>query len=74
MKVIAIALLLIVSGCAYYEQATSTAKTYYDAKVKVWFETACTLNVGALARVEKRQRDIVYAACPVRTAPEIKPE
>lgn len=71
MKVIAIAVLLILSGCAYYEQAVGTAKTYYDAKVSTWFDTACTLNVGALGRLEQRQRDIIFAACPIRTAPEI---
>ncbi|KKL48876.1 hypothetical protein LCGC14_2321100 [marine sediment metagenome] len=62
------------SSCAYYEQAVGTAKTYYDAKASVWFDTACTLNVGALGRLEERQRDIVFAACPVQTAPKLEPE
>ena len=65
---------LLLSGCAYYDQAVGTAKTYHDAKASVWFKTACTLNVGALGRLEKRQRDIVFAACPVKTAPEVEPE
>ncbi len=74
MKVIAIALLLIVSGCAYYEQLSGTATTYYDSKIVAWFDTACTLNVGALGRIDQRRRDIIFAACPAKTAPEIKPE
>jgi len=73
-KVIVIALLLGLSSCAYYEQVVGVAQTYYDAKLQVWFETACTLNVGALGRTERRKRDIILAACPVQTAPEIEPE
>ena len=73
-KIVAITLLLGLSSCAYYEQVVGTAQTYYDAKVQVWFDTACTLNVGALGRTDRRSRDIILAACPVQTAPEIEPE
>ena len=62
-------ILFILSGCAYYEQATGTASAYYDAKITAWFKGACALNQGAMGRVSERKRGIVNAACPPRTEP-----
>jgi len=60
---------MLLSGCAYYEQAVGTASAYYDAKVEVWFKGACTLNQGAMGRIGKHRRSIINAACPPRTEP-----
>ncbi len=66
--------LLLLGGCAYYEQIIGNAETYYDAKVETWFKAACTLNQGALGRVTKHRRSVVSAACPPRTEPTVVPE
>ena len=73
MRPLALALVLLLGGCAYVDQLTGTAENYYDSKVSAWFKTACSLNVGALGRVSTRQRDIVNAACPPATEPKVKP-
>ncbi len=66
--------LLLLGGCAYYEQVVGNAETYYDAKVETWFKAACTLNLGALGRIGEHRREVVVAACPPRTEPAVVPE
>ena len=66
-----LALIIFISGCVYYDQVIGNASTYYDAKVETWFKSACTLNQGALGRIDEHRRSIVNAACPPRTAPTI---
>jgi len=73
-RIIPIILVLMLTGCAYYDQAVGTAETYYDAKVEVWFKAACTLNQGALGRIGEHRRSVVNAACPPRTEPVVVPE
>ena len=68
-KAVVISLILLLSGCAYYEQAVGSASAYYDAKVEAWFKGACILNQGALGRIGPHRRSIVNAACPPRTRP-----
>ena len=67
-----LSLLILVSSCAYYEQATGTASAYYDAKITAWFKGACALNQGALGRIDEHRRSIVNAACPPRTEPIVE--
>ena len=66
--------LLLLGGCAYYEQVVGNAETYYDAKVETWFKAACTLNLGALGRIGEHRREVVVAACPPRTEPAVTPK
>ena len=68
----AVLVALTLSGCAYYSQAVGTAKSYYDAKAQVWFDSACTLNIGAVGRLDVRKRMIINAACPPITQPMLK--
>ena len=72
IKGVALSLIMLLSGCAYYEQAVGSASAYYDAKVEAWFKGACVLNQGALGRVNEYRRSIVNAACPPRTSPIIE--
>ena len=65
--------LLLLGGCAYWEQVVGNAETYYDAKVETWFKAACTLNLGALGRIGEHRREVVVAACPPRTEPAVMP-
>ena len=69
LKSIPILFVMLVSNCAYYEQAVGSASAYYDAKVEALFKGACILNQGALGRIGPHRRSIVNAACPPRTRP-----
>lgn len=68
------AMAVFLGGCAYVDQAAGNLSTYYDAKAAAWFKTACTLNVGAVNRLDARKRAIVFAACPPPTAPSVDPK
>lgn len=67
-------IVLALQGCAYYEQVVGSASSYYDAKVETWFKIACTLNQGAMGRVDAHRRSVINAACPPKERQVIVPK